>query len=119
MRLDALLDEVIELLQANEGEHKFKNFGDYQKHKFQMQKYIDNPEEKELRSLMYKGTKGNPEAAKLGHMHRKNKEEINKKAAQTRSDWYKKHPENYKKFMEAIRKRDASKKAKKLNSKSA
>ena len=71
MRLDQLLDEVIELLQANEGEHKFKSFGDLQKHKFQMQKYEENPEEREIRSLMYKGTKGNSEAAKLGHKHRK------------------------------------------------
>lgn len=109
MRLDQLLDEVLELLQANEGEHKFKNFGDLQKHKYQMQKYNENTEERELRSLMYKGIVGNSEAAKLGHKHRKNKKEINAKAAQTRSDWYKKHPENYAKFMEAIRRRDAKK----------
>ena len=112
MRLDQLLDEVIELLQANEGEHKFKSFGDLQKHKYQMQKYAENPEAREIKSDMYKGIKGNSEAAKLGHQHRKNKEEINKRAAQTRKDWYKKHPENYAKFMEAIRKRDAKKKVK-------
>ena len=111
MRLDQLLDEVIELLQANEGEQKFKNFGALQKHKFQMQQYEENPEIREIRSLMYKGTKGNSEAAKLGHKHRKNKTEINKRAAKSRSEWYKKHPENYAKFMEAIRKRDAKKKA--------
>ena len=111
MRLDQLLDEVIELLQANEGEQKFKSFGALQKHKFQMQQYEENPEIRELKSLMYKGTKGNSEAAKLGHKHRKNKAEINKRAAKSRSEWYKKHPENYAKFMEAIRKRDAKKKA--------
>ena len=113
MRLDQLLDEVIELLEANQGEQKFKNFGALQKHKFQMQKYEENPEEREIRSLMYKGTKGNSEAAKLGHKHRKNKDEINKRAAKSRSEWYKKHPENYAKFMEAIRKRDAKRQAKK------
>jgi len=112
MRLDQLLDEVIELLAANEGECKFKNFGSLQKHKYQMEKYAMDPEERNCRSELYKGIKGNSEAAKLGHLHRKNKDEINKRAAQTRKDWYKKHPENYAKFMEAIRKRDLKRKEK-------
>ena len=79
MRLEQILDETLELLIANEQDPRFKNFGALQKSKFQHSK----PEEDSfLRSDMYKGTKGNSEAVKRGHIKRKTNpkyKEINKK----------------------------------------
>lgn len=104
MRLEQILNETLELLLANEQDPRFKNFGALQKSKFQHSK----PEEDIfLRSDMYKGTKGNPDAVKKGCIKRKANpkyKENNKKAAKKRSDWYK-SKENKEKFMEAIRRR--------------
>ena len=109
MRLEQILNETLELLLANEQDPRFKNFGALQKSKFQHSK----PEEDTfLRSDMYKGTKGNSEAVKKGHIKRKtnpNYKENNKKAAQKRSDWYK-SKENKEKFMDAIKRRKKSNK---------
>lgn len=109
MTLQGLINEVIELLENPE----FKNFGSLQKHKYQMSK----PEEyREIARIMYKGQIGNSEAIKKGHATRKKRnieKEVNKKAAQKRSAWYKNNPENYAKFMEAIRKRDYKRYSKK------
>ena len=81
MRLEQILNETLELLLANEQDPRFKNFGALQKSKFQHSK----PEEDTfLRSDMYKGTKGNSEAVKKGHIKRKtnpNYKENNKKTA--------------------------------------
>ncbi len=107
--LRQILDQTLELL---EYEGRFKSFGDLQKHKYQMSK----PEEdKEIRHLMYAGGLGNSEEAK--EKTRKTKEknhkagkynEIYKKAASKRSDWYK-DPENYAKFKEKLHQRDLKK----------
>lgn len=98
MRIEQILDETLDLLQHPE----FKNFGDLQKSRFQNSKSED---EIFLRSDMYKGQIGNSEAAKKAHKNKKNIEEINARAAKTRANWYK-NPENKKKFMEAIKRRD-------------
>lgn len=101
MRTQQVLDELLELLQAEEEGLHFKTYGAYKKHLFQTNKSED---EIFLRSDMYKGQIGNPEAARKGHKNRKNKEEINKRAAETRANWYK-NPENMEKFMAKLRKR--------------
>lgn len=115
MRLEQILDETLELLIANEQDPRFKNFGALQKSKFQHSK----PEEDAfLRSDMYKGTKVNSDAVKRGYIKRKTNpkyKEINKKAAQKRSNWYK-SKENKEKFMEAIRRRKKPVKASKTDS---
>jgi len=103
MRLQQVLDEAIELLQHPE----FKSYGALQKARYQHSK---SEEELFLRSNMYKGSIGNSEATKKGHITRKKnpnyKEDI-KKAAQTRSNWYK-DPENLKKFKERLKRRKKS-----------
>lgn len=98
MRLEQILDETLELLQHPE----FKSFGDLQKSKYQNSK---SEEDRENRRMMYEGMIGNSEAASKGHKKRKNKEEINARAAKTRANWYN-NPENKKRFMEAIKRRD-------------
>jgi len=109
MRLQQVLDDLLEILEAEaEGKH-FKSLGDLHKSKYQNDKSEDD---KFLRSDMYTGIKGNSEAAKKGHLTRKkngtHKQSI-EKGRKTRSNWYK-NPENYKKFLEAIKKRDKNKK---------
>lgn len=105
--LRQILDQTLELLEHPE----FKSFGDLQKHKYQMSK----PEEdKIIRQMMYEGGLGNSEEAKARAKETKKKnaeknKKIEAKAAKKRADWYK-NPENYEKFMENIRKRDAKKK---------
>ena len=104
--LRQVLDQTLELLQY---EGKFKNFGDLQKHKYQMSK----PEEdREIRRIMYEGGLGNSqealEKAKITRKKNPKRKEQEKKAAQVRAAWYK-NPENYEKFKEAIRKRDKKK----------
>ena len=109
MRLQQVLDELIEILQAeSEGKH-FKSLGALRKSKFQNNKSED---EIFLRSDMYAGTKGNSEAAKKGHITRKKKgtdKSAVEKARKTRKDWYK-NPENKKKFLEKIKHRKIKKK---------
>ena len=104
MRLQEVLDEALEMLQHPE----FKTYGALKKSQYQHNK---SEEELFLRSDMYKGTKGNSEAVKKGHITRKKnknyKEDI-EKAAKTRSDWYK-DPENMKKFKQRLKKRKNSK----------
>ena len=100
MRLQQVLDELVELLQHPE----FKSIGALRKSQFQNDKSED---ELFLRSDMYKGTKGNSEAVKKGHITRKKnpkyKEDI-KKAAEKRADWYK-DPENKIKFLKRLEQR--------------
>lgn len=116
MRLSQILDETLELLIANYEDPRFKSFGDLKKHEYQMSK---SEEDKDNRRLMYEGQIGNSEAAKKAHHKKRSKgttEEINKKAAETRAKWYKSLA-NREKFMEAIRRRDAKKKAAKISEK--
>lgn len=104
--LRQVLDQTLELLQY---EGKYKSFGALQKAKYQNSK----PEEdKEIRSIMYEGQYIDPEAVKKANVSRKNNpklKEINKKAAKTRSEWYK-DPDNYAKFKESLKKRKNNKK---------
>ena len=105
MRLEQILDETLELLEAYEEGYSFKTYGDLQKSRYQHSK----PEEdRQIRSDMYKNTVGNPEAAKKGWKKRKanveKNKETTKKAAKKRADWYK-NPTNKEKFMRAIKKR--------------
>lgn len=116
MRLAQILEETLELLIANYEDPKFKTFGDLKRHEYQMSK---SEEDKQLRSDMYKGTIGNKEAAKKAFETRRKKgeeklKEINKRAAESRANWYKSE-KNKAKFMEAIKQRDL-KKQKKTNS---
>lgn len=85
MRLQQVLDEAIQLLQHPE----FKTYGALQKARYQHNK---SEEDLFLRRDMYKGSIGNKEAAKKG--------------AKTRKKWYE-NPENKKKYLEAIKKRNA------------
>lgn len=105
MRLEQILDETLELLEAYEEGYNFKTYGDLQKSRYQHSK----PEEdRQIRSDMYKNTVGNPEAAKKGWKKRKanveKDKETTKRAAKKRADWYK-NPTNKEKFMRAIKKR--------------
>jgi hypothetical protein len=104
MRLQEVLDEALEMLQHPE----FKTYGALKKSQYQHEMTDDD---KFLRSDMYKGIKGNSEAVKKGHITRKKnknyKEDI-KKAAKTRSDWYK-NPENMKKFKQQLKNRKNNK----------
>lgn len=84
MRLQQVLDEAIELLQHPE----FKTYGALQKARYQHNKSED---EIFLRSDMYKGSIGNKEAIKKG--------------SESRKKWYQ-DPENKKKYLEAIKKRN-------------
>lgn len=109
MRLQQVLDELIEILQAeSEGKH-FKSLGALRKSKFQNDKSEDDVF---LRSDMYSGTKGNSDAAKKGHITRKkngtDKTAI-EKGRKTRKDWYK-DPKNKKKFLEKIKNRKSKNK---------
>ena len=103
MRLQQVLDDLLEILQAEaEGKH-FKSLGALRKSEFQHSKSEDDIF---LRSDMYAGTKGNSEAAKKGHITRKkNGTDIIsiEKGREKRKNWYK-NPENKKKFMNAIKK---------------
>lgn len=102
MRLQEVLDEAIAMLEHPE----FKTYGALKKSLYQHEK-SENEDEQFLRSDMYKGTKGNSEAVKKGHITRKKNKNYKKdieKAAQTRSDWYK-DPENMKKFKERLKNR--------------
>lgn len=104
MRLQEVLDEIIEMLEHPE----FKTYGALQKSKYQHQKSEDDIF---LRSDMYKGCIGNSEAVKKGHITRKKNKNYKKdieKAAQTRADWYK-NPENLKKFKERLKLRKKTK----------
>ena len=104
MRLQEVLDEIIEMLEHPE----FKTYGALQKSKYQHQKSEDDIF---LRSDMYKGRIGNSEAVKKGHITRKKNKNYKKdikKAAQTRADWYK-NPENLKKFKERLKLRKKTK----------
>lgn len=108
-----ILDQVLELLVANNGETKFKNFGDLRKSKFQAEM---TEEEKDNRRQMYEGCIGNSDAAKRGHKKRKKagkrvNKQINQKAAETRANWYK-NPENLEKFKKRMKERDLKKKTK-------
>ena len=101
MLLEYLLDITIDLLEHPE----FKSFGDLEKSRYQHEKMTD--EEREIRSLMYKGQKGDSEAVKRGHETRKKRatyEEEIKAAANKRAEWYK-NPENMKKYRESLKKR--------------
>lgn len=95
MRLRQVLDELLEVLEAEENGDHFKSLGSLRKSKFQHDKSEDDAF---IRHDMYAGTIGNAEAAKKG--------------AETRSKWYK-NPENKKKFKEAIKKREERNKKKK------
>lgn len=112
MRLQQLLDEICELLQAeSEGKH-FKSIGALRKSQFQNDKSED---ELFLRHDMYAGTIGNAEAAKKGGETKKNRPQEVKdaeyqQAAKKRADWYK-DPNNRRKFAEALAKRDKKKKS--------
>lgn len=109
MRIDDILDETIELLIANINGGNFKDIGSLRKSEYQHQKGEDDSF---LRSDMYKGTKGNSEAVKKGHITRKKNENYKKdieKAAKTRSEWYK-NPENRAKFLKKLKERDEKKK---------
>ena len=104
MRLQEVLDEALAMLEHPE----FKTYGALKKSQYQHEMSED---EKFLRSNMYKGTKGNSEAVKKGHITRKknkNYEKDIKKAAKTRSDWYK-DPENMKKFKQRLKDRKNNK----------
>lgn len=109
MRLQTILDQTLDLLEHPE----FKNFGDLQKHRYQMQMTED---EKFLRSDMYKGQIGNSrEAIEKGiktkaewYKNPENAEAI-EHSKKARSDWYK-NPENKKKFLERLKTRKRSKK---------
>jgi len=102
MRLQEVLDEALEMLQHPE----FKTYGALKKSQYQHEK-AENEDEKFIRSDMYKGTKGNSEAVKKGHITRKKGKNYKKdieKAAQNRANWYK-DPENMKKFRERLKSR--------------
>lgn len=106
MTLNGILDEVIELLQHPE----FKNFGALQKHKYQMSK---PDEDKEIRSIMYEGQLIlDKELIKRQQIARKktleNNPEIVKKAAEKRAAWYK-NDDNYKKYKEAMKRKNIKK----------
>lgn len=118
MRLQQLLDETIELLEAEaEGKH-FKSIGALRKSQFQNDKSED---ELFLRHDMYAGTVGNTEAAKRGvETRNKRSKEVRdaevEKAAKKRAEWYK-DPKNYKKFMASLAKRKKNLEKKKEQSK--
>ena len=109
MRLQQVLDDLLEMLEAEEEGKHFKTLGALRKSKFQNNKSED---ELFLKSDMYAGTIGNSEAVKKGHITRKKHgidKIINKKAAAKRKAWYQ-DPENKKKFQAIIAKRDAKRK---------
>lgn len=112
MRLQQVLDDLLEMLEAEaEGKH-FKTLGSLRKSKYQNDK---SEEELFIRHDMYAGTIGNSEAVKKGHITRKKRgtdKITNKKAAATRKAWYQ-NPKNKEKFQEKIRARDARAKKKK------
>lgn len=108
MRLQQVLDELLEILQAESKGKHFKSLGALRKSKFQNSKSEDD---NFIRSDMYAGTKGNSEAAKKGHITRKKNgtDKISiEKGRKTRKDWYK-NPENKKKFLTKIKKRKEKK----------
>ena len=108
MRIDDILDETIELIIANMNGGNFKDIGSLRKSEYQHSKGEDDAF---LRSDMYKGIKGNSEAAKKGHITRKKNKNYKKdieKAAKTRSEWYQ-NAENRAKFLKKIKERDKKK----------
>ena len=112
MRLQQVLDDLLEILEAEaEGKH-FKSLGALRKSKYQNNKSED---ELFLRSDMYAGTIGNSEAVKKGHETRKRHgidKITNEKAAAKRKAWYE-DPENKKKFKARLAERDAKNRKKK------
>lgn len=111
MRLQQVLDDLLEMLEAEEEGKHFKTLGALRKSKFQNDKSED---EIFLRSDMYAGRIGNSEAVKKGHITRKKHgidKVTNEKAAAKRKAWYQ-DPENKKKFQKIIAKRDAKTKKK-------
>ena len=115
MRLRQVLDELLEILEAEEEGKHFNSLGALRKSKFQHDKGEDDAF---LRHDMYAGTIGNSEAAKRGAETRK-KNGTHKiaieKGRKTRADWYK-NPENKKKFEASIAARDKRNKKKKEQS---
>ena len=112
MRLQQVLDDLLEILEAEEEGKHFKSLGALRKSKYQNDKSED---ELFIRSDMYAGTIGNSEAVKKGHETRKKHgidKITNEKAAAKRKAWYN-DPENKKKFKAKIAERDAKKQKKK------
>lgn len=118
MRLQQVLDDILEILEAEEDGLHFATLGALRKSKFQNDKSED---ELFLRHDMYAGTVGNKEAAKRGAETKKKRakevcEAEIEQARQKRSDWYN-DPENHKKFMAALEKRKHNLEKKKGQSK--
>ena len=112
MRLQQVLDDLLEILEAEEEGKHFKSLGALRKSKYQNDKSED---ELFIRSDMYAGTVGNSEAVKKGHETRKKHgidKITNEKAAAKRKAWYD-DPENRKKFEAVIAARDERNKKKK------
>ena len=112
MRLQQVLDDLLEILKAEEEGKHFKSLGALRKSKYQNDKSED---ELFIRHDMYAGMVGNSEAVKKGHKTRKKNgtdKLANKKAAATRKAWYQ-NPENKKNFEAKIKARDERNKNKK------
>lgn len=112
MRLQQVLDDLLEILEAEEEGKHFKSLGALRKSKYQNDKSED---ELFIKSDMYAGTIGNSEAVKKGHETRKKHgidKITNEKAAAKRKAWYD-NPENRKKFEAKIAARDVRNKKKK------
>ena len=112
MRLQQVLDDLLEILEAEEKGKHFKSLGALRKSKYQNDKSDD---EIFLRHDMYAGIVGNSEAVKKGHKTRKKNgtdKIANEKAAATRKAWYQ-DQENKKVFEAKIKARDERKKKKK------
>lgn len=116
MRLRQVLDELLEILEAEEEGKHFNSIGALRKSEFQHSKGEDDAF---LRHDMYAGIIGNSEAAKKGAETRKKNgthEKSIEKGRKTRADWYK-NPENRKKFEASIAARDKRNKKRKEKAK--